>query len=62
MSHSHLGESEGSAATGTVIFWKWTQIHNSDKVRSKRAIMALNDLEFAYAPLRDQVRDLREYL
>jgi hypothetical protein len=24
--------------------------------------MTLNDLEFAYAPLRDQVRDLREYL
>ena len=28
----------------------------------KRANMALNDLEFAYAPVRDQVRDLREYL
>jgi hypothetical protein len=27
---------------------------------SKR--MSLNDLEFAYAPVRDQVRDLREYL
>ena len=27
-----------------------------------RANMALNDLEFAYAPVRDQVRDLREYL
>jgi hypothetical protein len=24
--------------------------------------MALQDLEFAYAPVRDQVRDLREYL
>jgi hypothetical protein len=24
--------------------------------------MALNDLEFAYAPVRNQVRDLREYL
>jgi hypothetical protein len=24
--------------------------------------MSLNDLEFAYAPVRDQVRDLREYL
>jgi hypothetical protein len=23
---------------------------------------SLNDLEFAYAPVRDQVRDLREYL
>jgi hypothetical protein len=29
----------------------------------KRANMAsFNDLEFAYAPVRDQVRDLREYL
>jgi hypothetical protein len=24
--------------------------------------MSLNDLEFAFAPVRDQVRDLREYL
>jgi hypothetical protein len=24
--------------------------------------MSINDLEFAYAPVRDQVRDLREYL
>jgi hypothetical protein len=24
--------------------------------------MSVNDLEFAYAPVRDQVRDLREYL
>jgi len=24
--------------------------------------MSLNDLEFAYAPVRTQVRDLREYL
>jgi len=23
---------------------------------------SLNDLEFAYAPVRDQTRDLREYL
>jgi len=23
--------------------------------------MSLNDLEFAYAPVRNQVRDLREY-
>jgi len=30
------------------------------KVRSWQ--MALQDLEFAYAPVRDQVRDLREYL
>ena len=25
-------------------------------------LMSLNDLEFAYSPVRDQVRDLREYL
>lgn len=25
-------------------------------------IFMLNDLEFAYAPVRDRVRDLREYL
>jgi len=24
--------------------------------------MSLSDLEFAYSPVRDQVRDLREYL
>jgi hypothetical protein len=24
--------------------------------------MSLNDLEFAYSPVRNQVRDLREYL
>jgi hypothetical protein len=28
----------------------------------KEQTMSLNDLEFAYAPVRDQVRDLREYL
>lgn len=27
-----------------------------------RAIVSITDLEFAYAPVRDQVRDLREYL
>jgi hypothetical protein len=27
-----------------------------------QAMSSLNDLEFAYAPVRDQVRDLREYL
>jgi len=31
------------------------------KVRSEEP-MSLNDLEFAYAPVRTQVRDLREYL
>jgi hypothetical protein len=33
-----------------------------NQVRSKEPSMSLNDLEFAYAPVRDQVRDLREYL
>ena len=28
----------------------------------KSQAMSFNDLEFAYAPVRDQVRDLREYL
>jgi hypothetical protein len=28
----------------------------------QRKAMSINDLEFAYAPVRDQVRDLREYL
>jgi hypothetical protein len=28
----------------------------------KSQAMSINDLEFAYAPVRDQVRDLREYL
>jgi hypothetical protein len=33
------------------------------RVRSrKEQTMSVNDLEFAYAPVRDQVRDLREYL
>jgi hypothetical protein len=27
-----------------------------------KSTMSLNDLEFAYAPVRNQVRDLREYL
>ncbi len=34
--------------------------YQSQVLKSKR--MSLNDLEFAYAPVRDQVRDLREYL
>jgi hypothetical protein len=34
----------------------------SDQSQVLRANMALSDLEFAYAPARDQVRDLREYL
>jgi hypothetical protein len=28
----------------------------------EKSKMSLNDLEFAYAPVRNQVRDLREYL
>jgi hypothetical protein len=32
------------------------------QVRSNEQNMSLNDLEFAYAPVRNQVRDLREYL
>lgn len=30
------------------------------KVRSNEQSVSLNDLEFAYAPVRDQVRDLRD--
>lgn len=48
-----------------MIFWKAvkiTQIHSPNQSQVKRAKMTLNDLEFAYAPVRDQVRDLREYL
>ena len=32
------------------------------KARSTSKMSSLNDLEFAYAPVRNQVRDLREYL
>jgi hypothetical protein len=35
---------------------------HSNPSQVKRAKMSLNDLEFAYAPVRNQVRDLREYL
>ena len=38
-----------------------SQPHSSNQSQV-RAKMSLNDLEFAYAPVRDQVRDLREYL
>ncbi len=38
------------------------QFLNFYKVRSKELSMAISDLEFAYAPVRTQVRDLREYL
>ena len=37
----------------------------ADKLNPKTGLkskMSLNDLEFAYAPVRNQVRDLREYL
>ena len=30
--------------------------------KSQVPSIVLNDLEFAYSPVRDQVRDLREYL
>jgi hypothetical protein len=35
---------------------------SQSKSKSGHKRMSLNDLEFAYAPVRDQVRDLREYL
>jgi hypothetical protein len=41
---------------------KQIQIPTQSQVKRKEQTMSLNDLEFAYAPLRDQVRDLREYL
>jgi hypothetical protein len=47
-----------------VIFWfsrKDEASHFKNK-SGKEQSMALNDLEFAYAPVRDQTRDLREYL
>ena len=34
----------------------------ASRVKSRAHMSSLNDLEFAYAPVRDQVRDLREYL
>jgi hypothetical protein len=39
-----------------------TQLHSPNQSQVKSQAMSLNDLEFAYAPVRDQVRDLREYL
>lgn len=39
-----------------------TQIHGANPKTGLKSIMSLNDLEFAYAPVRNQVRDLREYL
>jgi hypothetical protein len=39
-----------------------TQLHTSIQSQVIRANMSITDLEFAYAPVRDQVRDLREYL
>jgi hypothetical protein len=62
---SHCTSNAAESATiSTVIFWKSRA--NADplsnfKVRSNEP-MSLNDLEFAYAPVRNQVRDLREYL
>jgi hypothetical protein len=37
-------------------------VSQSKPSQVKSQAMSLNDLEFAYAPVRDQVRDLREYL
>ena len=40
-----------------------TQLHSPIQSQVIRTNMSsLNDLEFAYAPVRNQVRDLREYL
>lgn len=39
-----------------------TQLRSPNQVRSLEPMPSLNDLEFAYAPVRSQVRDLREYL
>jgi hypothetical protein len=52
------------AATSAMIFYFCQQntASQSQSSQVKRASMSLNDLEFAYAPVRDQVRDLREYL
>jgi hypothetical protein len=47
-----------------VVFWI-RQAENSLAIQTKSGkepSMSLNDLEFTYAPVRDQVRDLREYL
>ena len=41
--------------------WRSLIVQKS-QVKGKSKTMSLNDLEFAYAPVRDQVRDLREYL
>ncbi len=30
--------------------------------KSSKLVLMLNDLEFAYSPVREKVRDLREYL
>jgi hypothetical protein len=64
-------EFSGPSVVGAVIFWisrnelRFTlQIKSGLKgqVKGKSKTMSINDLEFAYAPARDQVRDLREYL
>jgi hypothetical protein len=55
---------QGACPAQVVIFWvrRWNAYSQfkSSQVTSKA--MSLNDLEFAFAPVRDQVRDLREYL
>jgi hypothetical protein len=55
-----MAESSDRAA---VIFWNGREKNTHRPAQSQviRA-MSLNDLEFAYAPVRNQVRDLREYL
>jgi apolipoprotein N-acyltransferase len=49
--------------SGRKLLRQWIAASQS-KTKSglKSQAMSLNDLEFAYAPVRDQVRDLREYL
>jgi len=37
-------------------------VSSSSRQVKKEQMASLQDLEFAYAPVRDQVRDLREYL
>jgi len=48
---------------GDILSWSGKRsLTLQSKPGLKSQAMSLNDLEFAYAPVRDQVRDLREYL
>ncbi|SPE27621.1 exported hypothetical protein [Candidatus Sulfotelmatomonas gaucii] len=56
---------------GCVPYWHWSLWafrsgaacdQNLNPKPGLKSSMTLNDLEFAYAPVRNQVRDLREYL